>query len=498
MKKYLSFLPILLVVFIFLSVVSPSLNLPFSLIDDSDFAQKYLATKDNLSNFLTTFPGIEQGRLTPTFWTIFISRFTLFKFNPQLHHLFHITEIGVILLLLWSVIKKLTNNKTVAYISCLSLLLISPGTENWYRISTQEPGQILTLLLLILVVLNQKRFNWKIPLLTLIFLFSKEVSFLLTPIFFVWWLIEENKKEKKKLLHSWISMAGLSLVFLLTLWLINKNNIWAGNNASLANILPSLKSYWQIAWRLWIPQMLLASIATIFFLGKDRKIRKASLIFLSWILLDFLALLPWKYPLARLMGTMMVGVAVILGIAIYLMGEKTIQILKTRKIKGLILLPVSIAFILLLTKFGYVNFLDGHNTRQTYLAWEMSNGNFLRELSRMPENSQVIINVSKDHFNAHEWIVMMPEHLEIFYGRPDIEISFVDRENLEIKNHSYLAQWSVYNLPLEKETAEPIWQTEVEAKLISSSLTGIAKRLVGLSNIPIIQEKTYFWQIYEN
>lgn len=498
MRKVLDFFFPAILVLLFLFTIVPSLKLSFSLIDDSDFAQKYLATKDSLVNFLTTFPGIKQGRLTPTFWTIFIGRFALMGFNPQLHHLFHILEIGLIFGLLWLVVKKLTNNETLAHFSCLSLLLISPGVENWYRISTQEPGQMLTLLLLILIVLNQKKFNWKIPLLTVIFLFSKEVSFLLTPIFFVWWLIEKNKKEKKKLFHSWISMAVLSLMFLIVLWLINRDSIWAGNNASLSNVLPSLKSYWQIAWRLWIPQMLLVSIPIIFLLNKDEKIRKTSIVFLAWISLDFLALLPWKYPLARLMGTMVVGVAVILAITTYLVGEKTFHVLKVRKLKELIFLPVSAVFLLLLVKFSYVNFLDSYNTKQTYLAWEISNGNFLKELSRMPENSQVVVNVSRNHFNAHEWVVMMPEHLDIFYNRADIEISFVDEENLEVKNPSYLTQWSVYNLPLEKNKNELIWKTEVKAKLISTSLTGIVKKVIGLNKLPIFQEKIYSWQIYEN
>lgn len=496
MKKFWNLFLSLLIVILFLLILIPSISLPFSLIDDPDFAQKYLAVGENVKNFLTTFPGTEQGRLTPTFWTIFITRFTLMGFNPQLHHLFHIAEIGIIFLSIWLVVRKLTENKIIAHLSCFFLLLISSGMENWYRISTQEPGQILSLLLLILVVLKSKKFNWKIPLLVVVFLFSKEISFLLTPIFFVWWWLEENKKEKKKLFNSWVWMASLSLIFLTTLWLINRNSIWAGNNASFSNILPSLTTYWQILRRLYIPQLLLVSISLIFWLGKDRKIKKTAYIFMAWILLDFLALLPWKYSLARLTGTMVVGVAVVLAIAIYLMINKTLEVVETKKNWWVLLITTGV--ILVSVKFGYVNFLDGYNMRQNYLAWEISNGNFLKEVAQMPENTQIIVNVSKNHLNAHEWIVMMPEYLEVFYSRPDIKINFIDEEFLETEGDSYLAQWSVYGLPLDKDKEDLIWQTEEKTKLLSVSLTQVIKRAFGLSQNPITQENIYSWQIFKN
>lgn len=498
------FIPILSLLLL-ASMVLPSLTLPFSLVDDSDFAQKYIATSQDLEtegfgsgveSFFTVFPGTEQGRLTPTFWTIFVTRFSVAGLNPQAHHLFHSIEVLLIFSLLYMVVKDISKSKGTALLSCLFLLLLSPGAENWYRISTQEPGQILTLLLLSLSVLKSKKFNWTIILFSILFIFSKETSFLLTPIFFIWWLFEENKKDKPKIFKSWVWMSVLSLGFLVVLWRLNINNVWAGNNASLSNILPSLKTYWKILTRLYVPQALVLSIPTVLWLGKDKQVKKVFYIFLSWTFLNFLALLPWKYSLARLTGTMMVGVAVVLSIATYLIASKSVEAVRKRGNLSILLLTGVMSLVLI--KFSYVNFLDGHNFRQTYLAWEKSNGAFLKKVSTMPEDTQVIFNVSTDHFDAHEWIVMMPEYLSVFYGRDDISMNFIDEEGIEIKNGNYLAQWSVYNLPLNKKEKDLVWQVEEKANLLSVSLTQVIKKALGLNNLPVFKEKIYSWQIFEN
>jgi hypothetical protein len=146
--------------------------------------------------------------------------------------------LAIISLLLFLILKKLTNKPTMAVIIAFLFMISPPVVANFYRLGTDEPMQLLLYLLSLYCWLNRK--YWWVCWWLLLGLFVKE-----TGIFFgLLWLILLLTQRKWKLV-------GLSLITLLAVsWLVVEKyvNNYTGYmhhaNLSWGILILNLRNYW--------------------------------------------------------------------------------------------------------------------------------------------------------------------------------------------------------------------------------------------------------------
>lgn len=485
------------ILFTWFLMVRDSWKLPFSLIDDPQFADKYTQIKAALfahdwpgaaRDFFVVFPGTKEGRFAPVFWFSYLGRFFVADLNPFYHHFLHSILILMILVLIYLVVWQFTKKRLYALLSVAFFCILSPGFENWYRISTQEPIQLFCLLLLIYSLKKSTKLNWSTVIVSILFLLSKEISLLFFPFFVLWFLIA--KKPLKPKLGKFLSIYTLlSFAFAITLFLIMKLSTWSASNASVSFVWPSTIAYFGF-WRQYQLIYLLIfglTICALFFKSKYKESLGTAILFLGFALNGFVALLPWKYPLVRFMFTQKLGLAIFCGITIGLFSTWCYQQIRYKSVIGVFGLAMVLLF---LAKVGFANIQQSSMFTSNYLAWEISNGQLLSQVSTFPLNSELVINVSQDNTDAHEWVERMPLYLKIFQDREDIKVDFIDStSSLE----GYLANWSVYSLA-DTQLTNRIWSTSLRSHYINTSLKSFLLSL--LMDRPIYGFKEYRWDLY--
>jgi hypothetical protein len=276
-------------------------------------------------------------------------------------------------------------------------------------------------------------------------LMTKETSLLIVPFFWIWALWDKKIRPSAGI----ITLCGLA--YSLGLGWVITHATWSAGNTGIAYVWPSLKAYWGMYQRLGLLQLgIIAGLISIFI-----KQRKTAWLFLCLSIVVLAGLLPWKYPLLRLLMTQKIGLAIFLGIVFT-------DLVKLWR--WVILVPIAIIII----KVTYLNWLEIDGFRQKYMAWEYSNSLFLDKLASLPKKSTVVVNVSQDDVEAHEWIIRMPLYLSIFKNRPDIQIKFIDEVGPGY--FAWLASWSQYQYLPEDRFGEPVWTGKSQAQVINSGL----------------------------
>ncbi len=491
MKKYGITALFLIFIWLLTEIVFGCVLLPFSLIDDPYNYLKYLEVENSINwndafgNFLFEFPGISEGRFAFFWWFVYVARYWLAGINPLLHHIIHFSMNMITALLIYLLTKNKTENAIAALLAVIFFVVSGLGSENWLRISTLESIQALTLMVFVYSLEKKDISVWLSVISFCLFVFAKENSLLFFPIFWLWPILEKKVERRKKLTRINL-ITSIFALFVLVLWKITNRQTWAGGNAALENIIPSFLTYWKIIWRLWYPQVL-AFFLAVWIVCTDKKYKNIVLKIMLVGLWSVVALLPWRFALQRYLFIFPMTVAIVVAIIVY-----EIYLLKLSLYKfGLVMIC---SFVIV--RWGYTNLVERNNFIQTYTAWEINNGKMLSRLSQLPNNSQVLINVGKNHYDAHEWVTMMPKYMSVFYGRDDLRIGFIDDEKLTTKN-TYIADWSVYRNDGQIDEEKLIWQNSQKANLAVGSIKSRLKNLLLRTNVMINIDKDYWWKIYD-
>jgi hypothetical protein len=488
------FIPLIALIGLSSFILIPSLQLPFSLIDDPYFIvknQKMVESfrqgdlSNSVSAFFTVSPGIYDGRFAPVWWILYTFRFWAGGLSPFIHHLIHAVLLVIIVIVIYIVVFEFIRKSIPSFFAGLFFIILFPGFENWYRISTQEPGFILILLLLLLAIRKTRRTLPLVALSTLL-VFSKEICVFLIPFFITWGVIDRNIQLRKnlKVVIATLVTSG-STLFLLLFLMSRLTSSWAVDKFSMSNLLPSGKMYWDMFSRLWIPQLLAFSIAPIVVPWIRRRYKdevRHMVLFLSLSIFSFFPLLLWGFPLLRLTLVTKMGISVTVGIGIYLL----IKILKEHQRPTIPFLWFTI-LMLMVIKSAYVNILEVYFFASDYLAREIANGKLLNYMSELPPENTILINASKDNVDAREWVIMMPMYLNSIHNRGDLKIMFID-EMVVDRTETIVADLNEFSFMPVAKLGKSVISYETEAKSVAVSLKNLI--VIGIKNKSLFTDNT--------
>jgi len=236
--------------FLIISIVylSPNLLSPhFSYIDDGQslLSAKTVFESNGFNTWKNTLFESSLGRIRPFYQLYFIALYLIAGVNP---FVFWLGQTIVLFLTLWGAWLFLTSFSEIKKRSSfilLSLFILFPATiDNFYRLGTAEPRQVLGIIWF-LVWLRKLKINriiikdYLIGHLLLVFsLGTKETSLLLFPIiglfFFVSFLVEKKQEIRKNILLLSSSLFVQGIIFYL---LMPKNQ---GYGSSMSISIPRL------------------------------------------------------------------------------------------------------------------------------------------------------------------------------------------------------------------------------------------------------------------
>lgn len=299
--------------FIFLG---PFLIYPaFNLIDDgaSLYVAQNIVTSSSMENLFDQLIEEEVGRLRPLYLMSFAVIYLFFGTSAFYYWLFQyliltFTMVGMALL-----IYKITHKYWLSTLGAFSLLGTSTLGENFYRLGTAEPKQILVYIWLLVLFYEVVKNGWSYArqiatyLLTVMALLIKETSVVIGGIFgllAVW----NSVFDKKRALFDWLMIVPFLSTILLFIWMIPEATGYSsGFQLNLIDIWGKL-----LAVRLNLANILypltLAVGATLLRLMYDFYLKKQiegqkyfwQFVFLSQLFLFLvIGILPWQHQLGR-------------------------------------------------------------------------------------------------------------------------------------------------------------------------------------------------------
>lgn len=475
-------------------MVIPVLFTPFSLIDDPQMYEKYLAVSsaakagrvtEAVRNIWTTFPGINEGRLAVLSWAWWVIQFALAGDNPLVHYGLNTGLILASGLVFYKVIQELSGSKRAAEWSFMVWLLSFWGYENWMRLSTQEPLQALMVLGLVLMTLKSGNTALTAGF-SLAAILSKESSILLTPFFWGWWVVD--KDNRKKVLKTAAVFSIVSIIFLVYWKFFINPGRWTEGNASWEHIIPSLGVYLKIINRLGIGPAVAVVLSwwLIFRNYKNQhKVLKAAVVMGGLAIAALVSLLPWKFALERYLWLFGFGVAGMLGMILAAMTERWPK-------RGVELAVVMIAAVVI-GRYGFMQITERVKFTSHHLAREGANWQMLKWVATLPSESRVVVNVSRNHFDAQEWVLQINKAERLFFKREDIRVGFIDGQD---QDYGYVLDWSMYRNDKLPQGLR-VFNSEYQATAPTQSLRMWAKFLLSGNKELILIKNSYWWKAYE-
>lgn len=463
MKKIFDILPPFILVLIIFLIGLPTLQLPWSLVDDGEslrVVKKIGETFPNIS-WLFSFEA-ERGRLRSAYWLFQFLEFKLFKLNVSYHHLFHVGLFGLAAVLLYFLIKKLTQSKAAGFFSSLLFIFFFPHFENLYRLGPVE-GYLVVLLLIIFLILlkiyQTKKANFRqntffifaASILFLIALLTKETAAVLIP--FTLLLSGLSLFKRKK--DNFKSLLLLSLIFSLTTASLRILAAVVGISGGYTTFydFSAKQIYWAAKGFLRIIEdsfgllfwtLIVSFVAEILIywlvLKKIPKLLEQRILLLSWFLLFLAVQLPWIFVLGRYLTPALIGLSGFLGVQFVVLFSYFWQFWQKNIVK-IWILPIFTIFI------GLSIFLFFNSN-----IWQIA-ALYKRVISSEKQNSQVVEYLVKNtnsgkiiYFNVaetDEYFYEMPIHFRFFYDRNDLKTELLILEKpLNLNSGDKVATWT--------------------------------------------------------
>lgn len=431
------FLPFLLILFTFL-LIKPSLNLPFSLIDDSEMIKRsellsQQFSQGDFSNTSWIFLEQDTGRTRPFYWISMYLRFAAFGKNPFLFHLSDVFITLGVVVCLYYLIRRISRSSLVSFFSVLPVILFYRSIENLYRLGPQEPLMLLLILLSLVCLLNTKEKKFLKPLSWLFIILAiatKETAIFICPLLILLSLI---KKDKDYWQLAIVACLGGVLMVSARFLRVGIADYSSNYQISLETIIDTLRGYKAQLDSTWITSIFKISFISLVIGLIFKQDVSLSLVGLLWFISSFALLLPWKLVLGRYL------LPVLPGLGLFIVSETKRQINLVKKHKIFILLLLVSAYYW--SNFLFTNLTQSVNIASGYSIRERANGQAVALMAKnAPKDSVVYINAIPDP-NYNEWVDQAQNQLALFYNRGDLKTTYITDE---VPYNSLIAEWSFF------------------------------------------------------
>lgn len=422
----------------------------FSLVDDGQvLVQSSSYLEDcflhlKCSKFVDQTFELGTNRFRPSYWLINNTTYEIFRNDAQLHHLFRVYVVGLVLaLLLTLILLDLKVGWIFTLTAVLAFITNYSFTENIIRLGTNEPYQVIFLAIFSLFYLNRERIekrskNYLSLLLVLLIwtILIKENNIAVLPVI----LATEFVFNKPKLsVKAFILTAVPSLIFFLGTFLTKRLPstisvdipVYTSNYiAHPLTILGNSINHIRLLLNSMSPflKLSLFFFPLLFVVKTLRKLLKVKKFFYwTFFGLSFTAILfPWRYVLERYQLVAIFGLTVVIAFlfdkVLFSIRKVLLSGAKTHFIYGGLFNIISFLVVMNLFFKGFpLNLAKSINYREWFSVFTEFESDQVRAIAKY--NDQKVYINSKNNINNWELLYELPIHLRFLYRlNPNIEI----------------------------------------------------------------------------
>lgn len=419
LEMVLLYSPVLVAILIMLPrLLSPQ----FGLLDDgkSIITAQDIARGDWGFRFDTT-----DSRLRPLYWVSFAFLYNLAGEQPVWFFLLNALALCLTVIALISIVRKLGANPWQAWLAGLFFAFSGAVIENFYTLSKGEWLQVLFIAVSLVVITrysSASQYRQKIlliagaSLMLLLSMLTKETSVVMFLISAVWaflgWLWVGRSATK---IQSWrisylISSIMATVVYFLLRYIFTSNAVSTSGYTerytfTLAQLISS-----GIRWAGWLARdysyLALIVLLGVILLVLRRGFAQMQIAvdMLVWMAAWIVVYLPWNFMTEYYMLPFTFGAAVLAGLVL---GEETVWRSRlTRAIGALVVILFAITAI------------NNITSARIQLAVDSVNSQMLEELSKLPRNASVFINIQ----SRNEYTDQIKMQLGARFHRSDLDI----------------------------------------------------------------------------
>ena len=433
----------------FVLVSLPNFKIYWMLVDDGYdvwFSRTLLEKFLNINIFGIVSQLLEiGGRFRPIYWFYHSFVYLFGGTNYLVHRFFHIMIFGLIILLIYKIVSKFTNNKNAGLLSSLIFMLTPTNFENWARLGPQEP--LLTLFLLLFLYFFQS-FTKKSSLFIFLAIFTKEISIFIVPAIFYLYIFRKqvsDKVEDEKFIARTMKLSAIAIALLITITLMIRRGYSSNYLFDVKGLLSNIGYYLNLFFISYSPLLTVALASYLYrFLVKCKNVKsffkdKGNILETLFFILPFsyiLAQSPWRYPIERYLFPALSFFAIFIGIELY-----NLYGLVSNKIRKNYLLKFAVIFLsfcwVAMSTYRLVSYTYRYAAESSFKPISI----YIKD--NVPPDSTIYVNLV-DTENTKEYIDEMGIHMQEFFNRNDISFKFIDTE---VPPNGYYAIVSVNNLP---------------------------------------------------
>lgn len=467
----------------------PSLNLPFSLIDDGYFLEA--AAKADSSIASGNFSALswilnepETGRIRPFYWISLYLRYLAFGVTPLA---FRLANLGLVLwfhLGLYFLVRRLFKSSFLAFFVSLFVLLFYRTAENYYRLGTQEPLMLSLLFSGLLFYLHRPRRSASLVLSALFLslaILTKEIAIFIFPLLFLG-LPFVNLKKPYLLL---IILVSLPVLYILAVKLASSGaGDYASNyQLSIRALSATFYRYLEYLNTSWTTPLLKLSLITFIISLIFKRPSTASVWGLAWTILSLGILLPWNIVLGRYLLIATPG----LFLFIFSEMQRLFKYILPRRILWLLLLiPFYYSANFLFTNtIGTFNILADHRVK------EIAAASMMKQLSAVAAPGEPLYFNVQDNPEYYEWIDGVTRNLNFVYGRPDLKAVLIPTPP---PKEGLVLTWS-FTPHSQLDSLESLFTVNTSAPQYLSLLKPSLKNLLTRLRLTPLNPSVYIWEV---
>lgn len=443
-----------------LLIYHPSLKLNFLLIDDGQIIKNSREIIDNFKtlnvhSILDVIIEPAEGRVRPAYWIIQTLITQLSFSSPLLMHALRLAILYLTCFMIDKVLKRFNIDLSWRFLVILLYITNFQNFENYYRLGPTESFLGLFFLIFVYQAFSTKisTINFFMTLLILLAgAFTKESFFLVAvPMFILLFFIKN--RNIKYLKYNFIKFSiPLAIFGVFVLLLKNSYGQTTGYSLNykfaIGDMLSRLNQYLIQINFTQFPFLIMAGIFIAYWLYKQGlnifRIKSPKDLFIlmlcGQIIIQLLILLPWVFVLGRYLLLVNICLTFIYGFALHdlwLIIENYLK--KQHKYFSLNINNLRILFFLILIPtFLTRNIFPLAN----YQLWQKTDNSFTQSIleslnDKIPQNETIYNNYVKGDDNI-EIYLETGWHLEEFFGRSDVNLSYLDDTNLCTEKERYI------------------------------------------------------------
>lgn len=510
-----------LLAIVLLVISIPNIFIEWMLIDDA-YNIKFITQLNQKIFSLQIVPFIEQlleanGRFRPVYW---IYQWIIYLFagkNFIAMRVGHVLIFALITYLIYKFVRKLTQSDLVALSGSLLFLLTPLNTENLLRIGPQEPlVAVFSLVAIYLLIFSDRYYKYS-AVFVFLALYSKESAIALLGSVFVIFLLRNSifEREKKKLYtRKLLIFSALSSLALFLITQSIRGGYSTNYSVNFSQIFENVAFYLDklvLYLDVFLPLAAWGLLADLYKFFKNKSLTKKqhiSFISLTTFFFFFVIQLPWKYALERYLLPASAFLIVFLSMEIHTFLEFVAS-----RVSKKWRLAVYLFFAAYLFYFVFLNLLSVFNRTRDHHLYTMAITDTMKYLAEhTSRNGEVYLDLEKGE-HTMEYVVEVDLHLSEFYARGDVEVYYLEKDDLASSGMVVSSDIAANKYGLE-ELKEVIDQEPVEIKtsgemIVLSTPLNIIKQTIkkvpsllagrwpGWEGVYTTYYKEHVWYVFE-